>query len=331
MEDLSRRARRVGAETLCDEIQISLAQFEVTRHGDAKGARKRLAETRARIVARDDRSLLCWVYVMSVWPSNILGYHEEALDFADRGVALAETTPQELPFALQARAFVLHDMGRIAEAIESCRAGLAALGTDQDNSRRTALLRMLGDCLMSDGDEASGIAAYETAITVASRNGWLESEGVGRANLGWKLIGLGRNEQAESHFRLAIDRYHHTNRGDAAVRIGLAIALASRGELVAARAVIAEIEPQNTLRPQSTTLAMLLVQAWCAAALNENEAWPEAFDDHIAAQGIDFEPLTIVARRVVEASHEAGWVERAEVVEQWLARAEVPLIRNRDG
>lgn len=316
MEALARRARGAGADRVRDEIEILLAQWQYTRHGDLEGARERFAAARARIDTRDDPVQQFRACLKSVWPSALLGHHDEAARLADRAAELAP--PDRRPAVLSTRAKVLLQVGRPADGVDSCRAGLAALQEGQDELH-VHLLLSLGDCQLYAGRSNEAVDAYTSAVGLAAEHGWLELEGIGHNNLGWTLFHGGRLDEAEDHLHTTLDRYQSTNRSSLAARVGLAFVALDRGEVPAARALLDEVEAGETVRVDLFGTLLLLGAAWCAALEERAEAWPDGLQSRLADPIDAYPVLHTVARKTMQAARRVGWSPRVEALERWLS------------
>lgn len=314
---LSRRAERSGAPHVVDEIEITFAQYETLRRGDPGAARARLARTRARIVARQDPSLLCWVHVVSVWPSTLLGLHDEAEALAERAVDLARDRPALLPYACLVRGRALRGRGRLDEAVESCRTGLRAQ-SGRHNKHTFTLLLTLATCLHDRGDSDRAVRVYQDAVDLAVDKVWLDAEGVARNNLGWVCLDLRDLDVAETHLRIALDRYQQTDRRDAAVRVGLALIAALRDDAPSALGLLADVDTERTLRSGGASVGRRILQCWCAARSRRRDAWPDPLDP-IPASVRSKLPARFdeVAELTLQACAQAGWPEEEAVFRGW--------------
>ncbi|MEL6349586.1 MAG: protein kinase family protein, partial [Myxococcota bacterium] len=317
---LSRMARQAGLPALADDVEMNIAMWQNSR-GAPQAALDRMRAVHARAVARGDQHTRCWATICMVSPLTYLGRVEEALAHADRGIRLAEDHPRELPSAFNERARALRSAGRYDEGVAACRAGLRIL-TDDQIVFRQRLLQNLASLLKASGRGRAAIDVYEEMIAFDVGQGWLQEEAISRNNLGWLQLCLGNIADAERSLRIAVDRYLRTNRSDHIVRVGLAVAYAFNKKIAAAREILAPLEVNAAEQYQPMRLARLLVLGWCAAAMGEVDRWPSALDVMLAGPTFDPVSLRIIAKRAAEVARSAGWIERAEAIEQWHARAE---------
>lgn len=140
---------------------------------------------------------------------RMAGQFPEALVLADRAVALLDTTnadPDDLLLALQAKANVLVDMGRLLDAL-AVHEEATRLAERTSPSMQAAVHNNLGNCLLALGDPREGLRRYRLALEIAEEQTLTSRRPTYLANIASTYAGLGRYQEAIQNFLAARDAF----------------------------------------------------------------------------------------------------------------------------
>jgi class 3 adenylate cyclase/tetratricopeptide (TPR) repeat protein len=261
--------------------------------GDTRRANAVLTEAIELLEREPPGPELVSAYVRMAGDRVVSGHSREALEWADKGLALADELgglPRIRPRALDARGMARCDLGDFAGGMDDLRSGLA-LGLELGSGYDTAVLynNLAEPVWLVEGPDAA-LALCESGIDFAERRGlseaamWLRSSTVG------PLLDQGRWEEAVTLADEAIawDLAHGGDYLAIGCRRHLTLVLAWQGDLIAARDLAARVLP----RAREIDDLQQLVPALVNAALVEH-----ATGDKAAALALVAEAAQLTADR----------------------------------
>jgi tetratricopeptide (TPR) repeat protein len=261
--------------------------------GDTRRADAVLTEAIELLEREPPGPELVSAYVRMAGDRVISGHAREALEWADKALALADDLgglPRIRPRALDARGMARCDLGDFAGGMDDLRSGLA-LGLELGSGYDTAVLynNLVEPVWLVEGPEAA-MALCENGIDFAERRGlseaamWLRSSTVG------PLLDQGRWEEAVALADEAIawDLAHGGDYLAIGCRRHLTLVLAWQGDLIAAHDLAARVLP----RAREIDDLQQLVPALVNAALVE-----QAGGDKAAALALVSEAAQLAADR----------------------------------
>ena len=261
--------------------------------GDTRRADAVLTEAIELLEREPPGPELVSAYVRMAGDRVISGHAREALEWADKALALADDLgglPRIRPRALDARGMARCDLGDFAGGMDDLRSGLA-LGLELGSGYDTAVLynNLAEPVWLVEGPEAA-MALCENGIDFAERRGlseaamWLRSSTVG------PLLDQGRWEEAMTLADEAIawDLAHGGDYLAIGCRRYVTLVLAWQGDLIAARDLATRVLP----RAREIDDLQQLVPALVNAALVEH-----ATGDKAAALALVAEAAQLTADR----------------------------------
>jgi class 3 adenylate cyclase/tetratricopeptide (TPR) repeat protein len=261
--------------------------------GDTRRANAVLTEAIDLLEREPPGPELVSAYVRMAGDRVISGHAREALEWADKALALADDLgglPRIRPRALDARGMARCDLGDFAGGMDDLRSGLA-LGLELGSGYDTAVLynNLAEPVWLVEGPDAA-MALCENGIDFAERRGlseaamWLRSSTVG------PLLDQGRWEEAVALADEAIawDLAHGGDYLAIGCRRYVTLVLAWQGDLIAARDLAARVLP----RAREIDDLQQLVPALVNAALVER-----ASGDKAAALALVAEAAQLTADR----------------------------------
>jgi class 3 adenylate cyclase/tetratricopeptide (TPR) repeat protein len=260
--------------------------------GDTRGAYTVLAEAIELLEREPPSPELCSAYEGMAGDRVMSGHTEEALDRADKALALADDLgglPEVRTRALDVRGMARCDLGDFG-GMDDLRAALALsleLGAGYDTA---VIYNNLSEPVWLVDGAAAGLAICQEGIDLADRRGlgqvamWL------RASTLAFLLDLGRWDEALALADEAIgwDRAHGGDYLGVGSQRYTSLVLLWRGELAAARALATEVLP----KAREINDLQQLVPALVNAALIE-----QASGDHAAALALAEEAVQVTADR----------------------------------
>ena len=261
--------------------------------GDTRRADAVLTEAIELLEREPPGPELVSAYVRMAGDRVVSGHSRDALEWADRGLALADELgglPRIRPRALDARGMARCDLGDFAGGMDDLRSGLA-LGLELGSGYDTAVLynNLAEPVWLVEGPDAA-LALCESGIDFAERRGlseaamWLRSSTVG------PLLDQGRWEEAMTLADEAIawDLAHGGDYLAIGCRRYVTLVLAWQGDLIAARDLATRVLP----RAREIDDLQQLVPALVNAALVEH-----ATGDKAAALALVAEAAQLTADR----------------------------------
>jgi class 3 adenylate cyclase/tetratricopeptide (TPR) repeat protein len=260
--------------------------------GDTRGATAVLTEAIELLEREPPGPELCSAYESMAGDRVMSGHAEEALEWADKALALADDLgglPEVRPRVLDARGMARCDLGDFG-GMEDLRAALA-LGLELGAGYDTAVIynNLAEPVWLVDGSTAA-LDLCQEGVDFAERRGlgqpamWLRGSTLG------PLLDLGRWDEALALAEEAI-AWDHAHGGDY-LAVGcqryLALVRLWRGELSASHALVAETLP----RAREIDDLQLLVPALVNAALVE-----QAGGERAAALALAEEAVRLTAER----------------------------------
>jgi class 3 adenylate cyclase/tetratricopeptide (TPR) repeat protein len=217
--------------------------------GDTRRANAVLTEAIELLEREPPGPELVSAYVRMAGDRVVSGHSREALEWADKALALADELgglPRIRPRALDARGMARCDLGDFAGGMDDLRSGLA-LGLELGSGYDTAVLynNLAEPVWLVEGPDAA-LALCESGIDFAERRGlseaamWLRSSTVG------PLLDQGRWEEAVALADEAIawDLAHGGDYLAIGCRRYVTLVLAWQGDLIAARDLAARVLPR---------------------------------------------------------------------------------------
>jgi class 3 adenylate cyclase/tetratricopeptide (TPR) repeat protein len=261
--------------------------------GDTRRARAVLTEAIELLEREPPGPELVSAYVSMAGDRVIAGHAGEALEWADKALALADELgglPRVRPRILDARGMARCDLGDFLGGMDDLRSGLA-LGLELGSGYDTAVIysNLAEPVWLVEGPDAA-MALCESGIDFSERRGlseaamWLRSSTVG------PLLDLGRWEEAVALADEAIawDLAHGGDYLAIGCRRNLTLVLAWQGDLIAARDLATRVLP----RAREIDDLQQLVPALVNAALVEH-----ASGDKAAALALVAEAAQLTAER----------------------------------
>ncbi|HWD46779.1 MAG TPA: adenylate/guanylate cyclase domain-containing protein, partial [Actinomycetota bacterium] len=216
--------------------------------GDTRKANAVLTEAIGLLEREPPGAELASAYVRMAGDRVVSGHASEALDWADKAVALADELgglPRIRPRALDARGMARCDLGDFG-GMDDLRAGLA-LGLELGSGYDTAVLynNLAEPVWLVEGPQAA-LAACEDGVDFAERRGLSEPAMWLRASTLGPLLDLGRWEEAISLADEAIawDRAHGGDYLAIGCRRYVTLVLTWQGDFIAARDLSAHVLPR---------------------------------------------------------------------------------------
>jgi class 3 adenylate cyclase/tetratricopeptide (TPR) repeat protein len=261
--------------------------------GDTRGANAALTEAIELLEREPPGPELVSAYVRMAGDRVTSGHAGEALDWANKGLALADDLgglPRVRPRALDARGMARCDLGDFDGGMADLREGLA-LGLELGSGYDTAVLynNLAEPVWLVEGPDAA-MAVCEEGVDFAERRGlseaamWLRSSTIG------PLLDQGRWEEAVTLADEAIawDLAHGGDYLAIGCRRQVTLVLAWQGDLIAARDLAGRVLP----RARGIDDLQQLVPALVNSALVEH-----ASGDHPAALALVEEAAKLTADR----------------------------------
>ncbi|MFL6183478.1 MAG: hypothetical protein ACJ745_01240, partial [Actinomycetes bacterium] len=261
--------------------------------GDTRGANAALTEAIELLEREPPGPELVSAYVSMASDRVIAGHAGDALEWADKALALADELgglPRVRPRILDARGMARCDLGDFLGGMDDLRSGLA-LGLELGSGYDTAVIynNLAEPVWLVEGPDAA-MALCESGIDFAERRGlseaamWLRSSTVG------PLLDLGRWEEAVvlADEAIAWDLAHGGDYLAIGCRRYVTLVLAWQGDLIAARDLATRILP----RAREIDDLQQLVPALVNAALVEH-----ASGDKAAALALVTEAAQLTAER----------------------------------
>ncbi|MFL6221462.1 MAG: ATP-binding protein, partial [Actinomycetes bacterium] len=261
--------------------------------GDTRRAKAVLTEAIELLEREPPGPELVSAYVSMASDRVIAGHAGDALEWADKALALADELgglPRVRPRILDARGMARCDLGDFLGGMDDLRSGLA-LGLELGSGYDTAVIynNLAEPVWLVEGPDAA-MALCESGIDFAERRGlseaamWLRSSTVG------PLLDLGRWEEAVvlADEAIAWDLAHGGDYLAIGCRRYVTLVLAWQGDLIAARDLATRILP----RAREIDDLQQLVPALVNAALVEH-----ASGDRAAALALVTEAAQLTAER----------------------------------
>jgi class 3 adenylate cyclase/tetratricopeptide (TPR) repeat protein len=261
--------------------------------GDTRRAKAVLTEAIELLEREPPGPELVSAYVSMAGDRVIAGHAGDALEWADKALALADELgglPRVRPRILDARGMARCDLGDFLGGMDDLRSGLA-LGLELGSGYDTAVIynNLAEPVWLVEGPDAA-MALCESGIDFAERRGlseaamWLRSSTVG------PLLDLGRWEEAVvlADEAIAWDLAHGGDYLAIGCRRYVTLVLAWQGDLIAARDLATRILP----RAREIDDLQQLVPALVNAALVEH-----ASGDKAAALALVTEAVQLTAER----------------------------------
>ena len=260
--------------------------------GDTRRANAVLTEAIELLEREPPGPELVSVYVRMAGDRVVSGHASEALDWADKALALADELgglPRIRPRALDVRGMARCDLGDFG-GMDDLRAGLA-LGLELGSGYDTAVLynNLAEPVWLVEGPRAA-MAVCEDGVDFAERRGLSEAAMWLRASTLGPLLDLGRWEEAVvlADEAIAWDLAHGGDYLAIGCRRYVTVILAWQGDLIAARDLSAKVLP----RARDIDDLQQLVPALVNAALVEH-----ASGDRAAALSLVEEAARTTAER----------------------------------
>ena len=260
--------------------------------GDTRRANAVLTEAIELLEREPPGAELVSAYVRMAGDRVVSGHASEALDWADKAVALADELgglPRIRPRALDARGMARCDLGDFG-GMDDLRAGLA-LGLELGSGYDTAVLynNLAEPVWLVEGPQAA-LEVCEEGVDFAERRGLSEAAMWLRASTLGPLLDLGRWEEAVTLADEAIawDLAHGGDYLAIGCRRYVTLVLTWQGDLIAARDLARRVLP----RAREIDDLQQLVPALVNAALVEH-----ATGDHPAALALVSEAAQLTADR----------------------------------
>jgi class 3 adenylate cyclase/tetratricopeptide (TPR) repeat protein len=261
--------------------------------GDTRGSSVALTEAIELLEREPPGPELVSAYVRMAGDRVTSGHAGEALDWANKGLALADELgglPRVRPRALDARGMARCDLGDFTGGMQDLREGLA-LGLELGSGYDTAVLynNLAEPVWLVEGPDAA-MAVCEEGVDFAVRRGLSEAAMWLRASTLGMLLDLGRWEEAVTLADEAIawDLAHGGDYLAIGCRRYVTLVLSWQGDLIAARDLASRVLP----RAREIGDLQQLVPALVNAALIEH-----ASGDHPAALALVEEAATLTADR----------------------------------
>src|SRR5215207_1911989 len=261
--------------------------------GDTRGANAALTEAIELLEREPPGPELVSAYVRMAGDRVTSGHAGEALEWADKGLALADDLgglPRVRPRALDARGMARCDLGDFDGGMADLREGLT-LGLELGSGYDTAVLytSLAEPVWLVEGPDAA-MAVCEDGIDFAERRGLSEAAMWMRASTIGMLLDLGRWEEAVTLADEAIawDLAHGGDYLAIGCRRFVTLVLAWQGDLIAARDLARRVLP----RAREIDDLQQLVPALVNSALVEH-----ASGDHLAALALVEEAAKLTADR----------------------------------
>jgi class 3 adenylate cyclase/tetratricopeptide (TPR) repeat protein len=261
--------------------------------GDTRGSSAALTEAIELLEREPPGPELVSAYVRMAGDRVTAGHAREGLDWADKGLALADELgglPRVRPRALDARGMARCDLGDFTGGMRDLREGLA-LGLELGSGYDTAVIynNLAEPVWLVEGPEAA-MAVCEEGVDFAERRGLSEAAMWARASAIGMLLDLGRWEEAVSLADEAIawDLAHGGDYLAIGCRRHVTLVLAWQGDLIAARDLASRVLP----RAREIDDLQQLVPALVNSALVEH-----ASGDHPAALALVEEAATLTTGR----------------------------------
>jgi class 3 adenylate cyclase/tetratricopeptide (TPR) repeat protein len=260
--------------------------------GDTRRANAVLTEAIELLEREPPGPELASAYVRMAGDRAVSGHASEALDWADKALALADALgglPRIRPRALDVRGMARCDLGDFG-GMDDLRAGLA-LGLELGSGYDTAVLysNLAEPVWLVEGPRAA-MAVCEDGVDFAERRGLSEAAMWLRASTLGPLLDLGRWEEAVvlADEAIAWDLAHGGDYLAIGCRRCVTVILAWQGDLIAARDLSAKVLP----RARAIDDLQQLVPALVSAALVEH-----ASGDRAAALSLIEEAARTTAER----------------------------------
>jgi len=261
--------------------------------GDTRGSSAALTEAIELLEREPPGPELASAYVRMAGDRVTAGHASEALDWANKGLALADDLgglPRVRARVLDARGMARCDLGDFAGGMADLREGLA-LGLELGSGYDTAVLysNLAEPVWLVEGPDAA-MAVCEDGIDFAERRGLSEAAMWMRASTIGMLLDLGRWEEAVTLADEAIawDLAHGGDYLAIGCRRFVTLVLAWQGDLIAARDLARRVLP----RAREIDDLQQLVPALVNSALVEH-----ASGDHLAALALVEEAAKLTADR----------------------------------
>src|ERR671913_2148137 len=289
--------------------------------GDTRGSSAALTEAIELLEREPPGPELASAYVRMAGDRVTAGHASEALDWANKGLALADDLgglPRVRPRALDARGMARCDLGDFAGGMADLRESLA-LGLDLGSGYDTAVLynNLPEPVWLVEGPDAA-MAVCEDGIDFAERRGLSEAAMWMRASTIGMLLDLGRWEEAVTLADEAIawDLAHGGDYLAIGCRPYVTPLLAWQGDLIAARHLARRVLPPA----REIHDLQQLVPALVNSALVEH-----ASGDHPAALALVEEAAKLTADRAggrrFLGQHQADMVRIAAAAAPALAKS----------
>jgi class 3 adenylate cyclase/tetratricopeptide (TPR) repeat protein len=289
--------------------------------GDTRGSSAALTEAIELLEREPPGPELASAYVRMAGDRVTAGHASEALDWANKGLALADDLgglPRVRPRALDARGMARCDLGDFAGGMDDLREGLA-LGLELGSGYDTAVLynNLAEPVWLVEGPDAA-MAVCEDGVDFAERRGLSEAAMWLRASTIGMLFDLGRWKEAVplADEAIAWDLAHGGDYLAIGCRRDVTLVLAWQGDLIAARDLASRVLP----RARDIDDLQQLVPALVNSALVEH-----ASGDHPAALALVEEAVKLTADRAggrrFLGQHLADMVRIAAVPAPALARS----------
>ncbi|MDF2744151.1 MAG: family ATPase, partial [Actinomycetia bacterium] len=261
--------------------------------GDTRGSSAALTEAIELLEREPPGPELASAYVRMAGDRVTAGHASEALDWANKGLALADDLgglPRVRARVLDARGMARCDLGDFAGGMADLREGLA-LGLELGSGYDTAVIynNLAEPVWLVEGPDAA-MAVCEDGIDFAERRGLSEAAMWMRASTIGMLLDLGRWEEAVTLADEAIawDLAHGGDYLAIGCRRYVTLVLAWQGDLIAARDLARRVLP----RAREIDDLQQLVPALVNSALVEH-----ASGDHPAALALVEEAATLTTGR----------------------------------
>jgi class 3 adenylate cyclase/tetratricopeptide (TPR) repeat protein len=261
--------------------------------GDTRGSSAALTEAIELLEREPPGPELASAYVRMAGDRVTAGHASEALDWANKGLALADDLgglPRVRARVLDARGMARCDLGDFAGGMADLREGLA-LGLELGSGYDTAVLynNLAEPVWLVEGPDAA-MAVCEDGIDFAERRGLSEAAMWMRASTIGMLLDLGRWKEAVTLADEAIawDLAHGGDYLAIGCRRHVTLVLAWQGDLIAARDLARRVLP----RAREIDDLQQLVPALVNSALVEH-----ASGDHPAALALVEEAAKLTADR----------------------------------
>ncbi|HSK36707.1 MAG TPA: hypothetical protein VLA80_08225, partial [Actinomycetota bacterium] len=261
--------------------------------GDTRGSSAALTEAIKLLEREPPGPELASAYVRMAGDRVTAGHASEALDWANKGLALADELgglPRVRPRALDARGMARCDLGDFEVGMRDLREGLA-LGLELGSGYDTAVLynNLAEPVWLVEGPDAA-MAVCEEGVDFAVRRGLSEAAMWLRASTLGMLLDLGRWDEAVTLADEAIawDLAHGGDYLAIGCRRYVTLVLAWQGDLIAARDLATRVLP----RAREIDDLQQLVPALVNSALVEH-----ASGDHPAALALVEEAATLTTDR----------------------------------